>query len=67
MRRFSVSGVNRNISMSEWCIDNNNSDEDVSELNNFETGKIIESVILPIIGSLGIAGIRFNLLKVKFF
>ena len=63
MRRFSVSGVNRNISMSEWCIDNNNSDEDVSELNNFETGKIIESVIVPIVGSLGIAGIRFYVIK----
>ena len=44
--------------MFEWCIADNNSDDANSEqINRFKAEKIIESVIVPLIGSLGIAGI----------
>ena len=52
-----MSSASRNISMSEWCIADNNSDDATSEeMDNFKAAKIIESVIVPLIGSLGMAG-----------
>ena len=54
-------GTANYLTNSDWCIENNLTKAIYTDTDNIEVNVMIESIIVPIVGSSGIAGCPFHL------